>query len=493
MKNLIFLVCLFLAESLFGQKEIWPIKIDPIEETQPRSRFFATAQETNWGRTVCAPDEVVAKAISLAKYKVHVHIMDTGEPNHVLLQTGKVPGVNMTNDPMADGNSHGTHCAGIIASKDFGVAQALVDKGLLTWQSDKVLTNNGVGTFSWIYQAIDANYAADVARANGGTAIVYSASLGGDVAPIATVETALKKVVDLGGYVVFASGNSGTEKVGYPASSPYSIAVSSLDENLSVSSFSSTGPQVSFSAPGRNIASTILDNKIGKKSGTSMACPNLAAMVAWAKAIWGPGIPNQDFMKKYLGWCAMDIPPAGKDNKSGWGLALLDAITQKNPKDLPPGWGQTPPPPPPPAPDPTRPGRTLTHTLTGSWTILWGLNAAAGSEEEPHFIKSVKSKSQYEKLEVTYIEFTAPTAYYWQKASKDAKSTIDWFFTNRGMLMGSPSDEHDVVRWLGRFVEMVPELDKKMSGIRVKVIAAKDSKGATIMLRENDLEHYPRK
>ena len=72
-----------------------------------------------------------------------------------------------------------------------------------------------------------------------------------------------------------------TYDISYPGDySPDVIAVSNMTENGSLSTTSCYGPNLLVAAPGTNILSTLPDNKIGKLSGTSMACPHVAGLAA---------------------------------------------------------------------------------------------------------------------------------------------------------------------------------------------------------------------
>jgi subtilisin len=110
----------------------------------------------------------------------------------------------------------------------------------------------------------------------------------------------LKKTVEAGGIIVAAAGNSGGA-VGYPGNSIYALGISSLDQNMVISSFSSRGPEVDGCAGGRNIYSTLPGGGYGLMSGTSMASPSWAAIfVGYARAKWGPArLPDYSALMAY--------------------------------------------------------------------------------------------------------------------------------------------------------------------------------------------------
>jgi subtilisin family serine protease len=74
--------------------------------------------------------------------------------------------------------------------------------------------------------------------------------------------------------VIAAAGNNGGA-VGYPAAYPEVIAVSAIDQNKSIASFSNRGPEIDLAAPGVNIYSTYKGTGFATLSGTSMATPHV--------------------------------------------------------------------------------------------------------------------------------------------------------------------------------------------------------------------------
>jgi len=96
----------------------------------------------------------------------------------------------------------------------------------------------------------------------------------------------LKPIIDnlraAGIATVIAAGNDGyTGAISAPACIRSAIAVGSTERaNNSVSWFSNHSRLVNLMAPGSNIRAPVLRNRIGSKSGTSMAAPHVAG--AWA-------------------------------------------------------------------------------------------------------------------------------------------------------------------------------------------------------------------
>lgn len=81
---------------------------------------------------------------------------------------------------------------------------------------------------------------------------------------------------------VIASGNDGfTGSIGSPACISTAVAVGSTTKADEVSSFSNHAGMVALMAPGSSISAPVLANRVGVKSGTSMATPHVAG--AWAQ------------------------------------------------------------------------------------------------------------------------------------------------------------------------------------------------------------------
>ena len=182
---------------------------------------------------------------------------------------------NGNNNNTIDVDGHGTHVSGTIAGENngFGVTGIAYDAQIMPV---KVLDDSGSGSNTAVADGI--YYAVD----NG--ANVINLSLGGSV-PSPDVEEAVKYASDRGITVVMAAGNSGGAMPLYPASyaDRYGIAVGAIDEDKNLANFSNragSDPLTYVTAPGVDIYSTLPDNKYESYSGTSMATPHIAGVVA---------------------------------------------------------------------------------------------------------------------------------------------------------------------------------------------------------------------
>jgi len=136
----------------------------------------------------------------------------------------------------------------------------------------KVLDANGNGSMGNVAKAIRwaATSGADI----------ISLSLGSP-SKLQQVRKAIQYAAKRGIPTFCAAGNAGkTKEVFYPAAYPETIAVGSVDENFKRSSFSNTGENLDFMAPGGKIFSTYPPDWYSILSGTSMACPFVVGVAA---------------------------------------------------------------------------------------------------------------------------------------------------------------------------------------------------------------------
>ncbi len=179
------------------------------------------------------------------------------------------------NNNTMDVDGHGTHVSGTIAGENngFGVTGIAYDAQIMPV---KVLDDFGSGSNNAVADGI--YYAVD----NG--ADVINLSLGGSL-PSSDVAAAVEYASQQGVAVVMAAGNSGGQMPLYPAryADRYGIAVGAIDEDKSLANFSNRAGSDALTyvtAPGVDIYSTLPDNQYESYSGTSMATPHIAGVVA---------------------------------------------------------------------------------------------------------------------------------------------------------------------------------------------------------------------
>lgn len=179
------------------------------------------------------------------------------------------------NNNVLDNNGHGTHVSGTIAAENNGIGVTGIAYNSKI-MAIKALDKNGSGSYSNISKGI--YYAVD----NG--ANIINLSLGANT-PNATVKSAIEYASSKGVIVVMAAGNNSDSLPSYPARYAYNtgIAVGAVDQNNNLAQFSNrSGSQdiTYVTAPGVDIESTVPNNKYASYSGTSMATPHIAGVVA---------------------------------------------------------------------------------------------------------------------------------------------------------------------------------------------------------------------
>lgn len=215
--------------------------------------------------------------------KVLLAILDTGiDGKHEDLRENYV-----STDAKSDRDirGHGTHCAGIaaaVSNNAIGIASFAPSNGFLQVTSIKVLADRGFGSQADIIKGMikAADHGADV----------ISMSLGGRTNDERqrTYQEAVSYCGEKGAIVVVAAGNSNLSATKFaPANTPGVITVSSINQKLNKSSFSNTVEDIEYgiAAPGEDIYSTFPGNAYRSLSGTSMATPYVAGLVALMKSL----------------------------------------------------------------------------------------------------------------------------------------------------------------------------------------------------------------
>lgn len=232
------------------------------------------------------------KAGNKGSKNVLLAVIDTGaDYTHPNLAPNVVAGYDFRDndaDPMDKTSSanpgHGTHCSGIIG------ATGLVDGGISGMSPEvsimplRFLGEDGSGELDGAIKAIDYAIEHKVQ--------VISASWGATV-PLSTAKPlveALERADKAGIIFVTAAANDGknndTTDV-YPANAGTAnmMTVAASDASDKKPYWSNYGKgKVSLAAPGDAIMSTLPGNKYGNLSGTSMATPLVAGLVAFLKA-----------------------------------------------------------------------------------------------------------------------------------------------------------------------------------------------------------------
>lgn len=206
---------------------------------------------------------------------ITVYILDTGIAiDHPEFEGRAIRGGNfIIDEPEGDQHGHGTHVAGLVGSKNYGVAKNV------TIVEVKVLGANGGGAISSILSGIE--FAVNQHKKGSGKSVV-NLSLGSLGNPI--IDEAVNEAYKQGVVMVCAAGNSNIDvSFTSPARARGSFTVGALDtKGDTIAIFSNYGKKTDIFAPGVGIMSLNhkdFENPI-EMSGTSMAAPIVAGLVA---------------------------------------------------------------------------------------------------------------------------------------------------------------------------------------------------------------------
>jgi serine protease len=160
-----------------------------------------------------------------------------------------LPGYDFVNgdEHPNDDEYHGTHVASTIAeatNNATGMAGLAYGCAIMPV---KVLDERGDGTFFDVAEGID--YAVEYAEGGEKPVKVINLSLGSEGTSQA-VRSAIERAWAAGVLTVAAAGNSGRATVEFPANLPNVLAVGALDVRKERSSYSNTGAELDFVAPG---------------------------------------------------------------------------------------------------------------------------------------------------------------------------------------------------------------------------------------------------
>ncbi len=291
----------------------------------------------SWGVSSMGLDFYTSKIKEGNNNVVKIAVLDTGirstheaftsvEEKDRIDYDGAYDYVNDDNDP-TDDNYQTTY------EDKNGVEHTVVDYGHGTMVSGiiaestpknvkivpiKVLDSNGTGSLSDILHAInDIKDKVDIIN------LSLGASISDDI-----FDNELKTIYENSNLIIVAASGNESTSVSYPASSLYTLAISSVDINNNFSSlFSNYGNEVDFAAPGEDLLLPAIqgdDKYVSGKSGTSFSSPFAAAAIALIK-MNNPTLTRDEIIN-ILKQNVVDLGTKGKDKYYGYGSISLHSI-----------------------------------------------------------------------------------------------------------------------------------------------------------------------
>ncbi len=209
---------------------------------------------------------------------VNAYVIDTGIlPTHWEFNGRAFPIYDAVNSETGgiDCDGHGSHVAGTIGGRTFGVAKKVRLYGV------RVLDCQGTGSWSDVIEGINFVTWHHSQPEQQGTPALANVSLGGSTN--SATDAAVRNSIRAGVTYIVAAGNGNANAATYsPAGVAEAITVGATDKFDSRAEFSNYGSVLDLFAPGVGITSAWIGNDlmIATASGTSMAAPHVSGVVA---------------------------------------------------------------------------------------------------------------------------------------------------------------------------------------------------------------------
>ena len=253
--------------------EIHTVKTHTIPKPPPRISVEPEAGPLSWGQ-----DAIDARSGLDNNYApkgdgagVRVCVIDTGITPHIEFEDRLSDDCHTEFNSCQDGHGHGTHVAGTVGGQTWGVAEKV------TLHACKALSDQGSGSTDQVIACVDWCIGLKVKY---GDPVVINMSLGGPPDP--PLDDSLCRAHAAGVPAALAAGNDSGQSAcgGSPGRVRQQLTVMASTKGDSLASFSNDGPCTDLVAPGQDIRSAKPGGSFQDMSGTSMASPHVAAVLA---------------------------------------------------------------------------------------------------------------------------------------------------------------------------------------------------------------------
>lgn len=248
-----------------------------------KASIFATQEDAPWGLARLSnlePGSTTYTFDEASGQGVCAYVVDTGiDLEHTDFEGRATFVATFVDDIEIDDHGHGSHVAGTIGGRTYGVAKQA------SLFAIKAFDSQGGGSAASMISGIDA-VAEDAPSRDCPNGIVVNMSFGAS-SVIQSVNDAAAALATAGYFPAVAAGNGNIfsqpiDAGGVsPASEPSVCTVGATDSNDSTASFSNYGEVVDIYAPGVDVLSAAPGGGSTTKSGTSMATPHIAGLAAY--------------------------------------------------------------------------------------------------------------------------------------------------------------------------------------------------------------------
>ncbi|RDA86423.1 putative subtilisin-like protease [Ophiocordyceps camponoti-leonardi (nom. inval.)] len=265
------------------------------ESNSLEKRTFSTQTDSPWGLGAVSHRKKGAKDYlynERAGQGTFAYVIDSGiRLSHQEFQGRAKSVFTAFPNETTDSFGHGTHVAGTIGGKTYGVAKKAELLAVKVFQGRRSATSVILAGFNWATN--------DIVDRRRTKSAVINMSLGGSYSNL--MNLAVETAAQQGVIAVVAAGNEGMDAAFVsPASAPSAITVAAIDSNWTLADYSNYGQAVDIFGPGSRITSSWIGGDSDNKtiSGTSMATPHVVGLALSAISV--ERVKGLDELTKYL-------------------------------------------------------------------------------------------------------------------------------------------------------------------------------------------------